>query len=215
MDSNDTPEVAAFRTECRSWLAAHARPRGRRAATELIALLGQAVDTEATLVEARRWQARAATDGWAAIGWPHEFGGRGGVAAGTDRVPRRSWRVRPSRRRLPDRHHDGRPHGHRPRDRRATRAMAAPAPDRRRDLVPTVLRAGCRLRSRVAANHRDTRRRRLDRPRAEGVVVGRPLLAARDAARPHRPRPCPSTPASRTSCSTWPARESTSVRCAR
>ena len=77
MDSNDTPEVAAFRTECRSWLAAHARPRGRRAGTELIALLGQAVDTEATLVEARRWQARAAADGWAAIGWPHEFGGRG------------------------------------------------------------------------------------------------------------------------------------------
>jgi alkylation response protein AidB-like acyl-CoA dehydrogenase len=77
MDSNDTPEVAAFRTDCRSWLAAHARTRGRRAGTELIALLGQAVDTEATLVEARSWQARAAADGWAAIGWPREFGGRG------------------------------------------------------------------------------------------------------------------------------------------
>ena len=51
--------------------------RGRRAGTEFIALLGQAVDADATLVEARRWQARAAADGWAAIGWPHEFGGRG------------------------------------------------------------------------------------------------------------------------------------------
>ncbi|MEX0665291.1 MAG: acyl-CoA dehydrogenase family protein [Acidimicrobiia bacterium] len=35
------------------------------------------MDTGASLTEARQWQAKAAADGWAGIGWPTEYGGRG------------------------------------------------------------------------------------------------------------------------------------------
>jgi alkylation response protein AidB-like acyl-CoA dehydrogenase len=43
----------------------------------VLGVLGRDVDTEASLTEARRWQAKAAADGWAGIGWPTEYGGRG------------------------------------------------------------------------------------------------------------------------------------------
>jgi acyl-CoA dehydrogenase len=40
-------------------------------------VLGRGVDSDAALAEARAWQAKAAADGWAGVGWPEEYGGRG------------------------------------------------------------------------------------------------------------------------------------------
>jgi len=77
MDFADTPAEAAFRAECRAWLEANARPREPGAGPDVLALLGTEVDTETALAEARAWQAKAAADGWAGIGWPREHGGRG------------------------------------------------------------------------------------------------------------------------------------------
>jgi len=73
---SDALPAAEFRAEYRRWLRANASPRARREETDFIALLGNTVDTESRLIEARRWQAKSAADGWAAIGWPREFGGR-------------------------------------------------------------------------------------------------------------------------------------------
>ena len=79
MDFVDTPEEAAFRAECRGWLEANAAARASTGA-DVLAILGSEIDTEASLAGAREWQAMAAGDGWAGIGWPVEYGGRGASA---------------------------------------------------------------------------------------------------------------------------------------
>jgi len=76
MDLTDTPEAAAFRAECRAWLAANASPRARDAGASVIGVLGSDIDSDAALARARVYQARAAADGWAALSWPREYGGR-------------------------------------------------------------------------------------------------------------------------------------------
>jgi alkylation response protein AidB-like acyl-CoA dehydrogenase len=43
----------------------------------ITSVLGRGVDSPAALAEARAWQEKAAADGWAGIGWPIEYGGRG------------------------------------------------------------------------------------------------------------------------------------------
>ncbi len=75
MDFNDTPEEAAFRAECRSWLEANAELRqpGDPGADAL----GERTTPE-TVKEAQAWQKKKADDGWTCITWPKEFGGRGG-----------------------------------------------------------------------------------------------------------------------------------------
>ena len=75
MDFNDTPEEAAFRAECRSWLEANAEPRqpGDPGADAL----GERTTPE-TVKEAQAWQKKKAEAGWTCITWPKEFGGRGG-----------------------------------------------------------------------------------------------------------------------------------------
>ena len=40
-------------------------------------MLGRGIDSDAALAEARTWQSQAAADGWAGVGWPTEYGGRG------------------------------------------------------------------------------------------------------------------------------------------
>ena len=77
MDFNDTPAEAEFRVECRAWLAANATPRPVASGGDVLAILGTEIDGEAALAEARTWQAKAAADGWAGIGWSREHGGRG------------------------------------------------------------------------------------------------------------------------------------------
>jgi acyl-CoA dehydrogenase len=74
MDFNDSPQQAAFRTQVRAWLTAHAKlaRAADRAALETLP------DTEA-LARARAWQATKAAAGYAAITWPVEYGGLGGT----------------------------------------------------------------------------------------------------------------------------------------
>jgi alkylation response protein AidB-like acyl-CoA dehydrogenase len=43
----------------------------------ITSVLGRGVDSPEALAEARAWQEKAAADGWAGIGWPREYGGRG------------------------------------------------------------------------------------------------------------------------------------------
>jgi len=75
MDFNDSPEEAAWRSECREWLEANAP-----------AVAGS--DDEGTMFEpggaeylarARRWQALKFDAGFARITWEPEFGGRNGT----------------------------------------------------------------------------------------------------------------------------------------
>jgi alkylation response protein AidB-like acyl-CoA dehydrogenase len=66
----------AFRRECRAWLEANAAPRSATSISGVLSILGREVDSEAGLAAARAFQAKAAADGWAAIQWPVEYGGR-------------------------------------------------------------------------------------------------------------------------------------------
>src|SRR4051794_36128709 len=73
MDLSDNPDEAAFRAECRAWLAANATPRGERREHGVLSLFRSA---QADLDAARAWQAKKADAGWAALTWPVEYGGR-------------------------------------------------------------------------------------------------------------------------------------------
>ena len=75
MDFNDTPEEAAFRAECRTWLEANAEPRQPGDANP--DMLGERT-TDETVKEAQAWQKKKAEAGWTCITWPKAFGGRGG-----------------------------------------------------------------------------------------------------------------------------------------
>src|SRR6476469_3042520 len=77
MDFVDTPAEAAFRAECRAWLTANAPPRSPTAGTDITAILDPESDQEEGVEQAKVWQAHAADDGWAAVAWPREYGGRG------------------------------------------------------------------------------------------------------------------------------------------
>lgn len=74
MDFDDSPAEAAFRAECRAWLAANAEPKLRADA-----LFGAQMTAEQRMQAARDWQARKAAAGFGAITWPKAFGGRGGT----------------------------------------------------------------------------------------------------------------------------------------
>lgn len=76
MDLNDSPREAAFRAECRAWLQAHAAPRA--VDSTLTDMLSDEADTPETVAAACAWQAAKHADGWGAITWPPEYGGRGG-----------------------------------------------------------------------------------------------------------------------------------------
>ncbi len=74
MDFADSPAEAAFRSECRAWLQAHARPKPRADA-----LYGPELAAHERMQAAREWQARKAAAGYGAITWPQGVGGRGGT----------------------------------------------------------------------------------------------------------------------------------------
>ena len=67
MDFNDTPSEATFRAEARAFLAQHATPKGT--------LLDASPAAE--MARAKAWQKLKFEKGWACLGWPKEFGGRG------------------------------------------------------------------------------------------------------------------------------------------
>jgi alkylation response protein AidB-like acyl-CoA dehydrogenase len=68
MDIGDSAEEAAFRDEARSWLSAHARPRGGPPT---------AGGLEAHVARTMAWQRVLHEYGWAGLSWPEQFGGRG------------------------------------------------------------------------------------------------------------------------------------------
>lgn len=77
MDFDDTPEEAAFRAEARSWLAAHAVPKGHPDDFSDGHANENVSDAEHT-ANCQRWQRTLWDGGWAGIAWPKKFGGRGG-----------------------------------------------------------------------------------------------------------------------------------------
>lgn len=74
MDFDDTRNQAAFRRSARSWLEAHAEPRAPGDPGP--GNMPEAVDA-ADVAAAKAWQKKKAGAGWACIGWPVEYGGRG------------------------------------------------------------------------------------------------------------------------------------------
>ncbi len=74
MDFDDTPEEAAFRSEARAWLEAHAEPRRPDARPSLAA-----ANDEGHVERCRSWQRSLYDGGWAGITWPKANGGRGGT----------------------------------------------------------------------------------------------------------------------------------------
>jgi len=74
MHFEDSAEDAAFRAEWRAWLTVNAKPRTPESGfAALVARGGDSADAVAT---GREWQHRLAAEGWGAIAWPREYGGR-------------------------------------------------------------------------------------------------------------------------------------------
>ena len=80
MDFDDTPEEAAFRTEARAWLDAHAARRSTTAAGALRTHVTDDAGQARHVGAVREWQRTLYEGHWAGITWPKEFGGRGGSA---------------------------------------------------------------------------------------------------------------------------------------
>ena len=70
MDFRDSPREAAFRAEARAFLEAQRPERWEHPFDE-------GVDEERLLAQSKAWQRTLFENGWAAILWPQEFGGRG------------------------------------------------------------------------------------------------------------------------------------------
>lgn len=68
MDFRDSPEEAAFRAEIAAWLEAHLAPFRER--------LSAKPPSEERLRIAADWQHELFEEGYGALGWPEEFGGR-------------------------------------------------------------------------------------------------------------------------------------------
>lgn len=71
MDLCDSPGEAAFRSEARAFLDAHADERPDE-------LIDSASEWEVALAASKAWQRLLYDNGWAAITWPECYGGRGG-----------------------------------------------------------------------------------------------------------------------------------------
>jgi alkylation response protein AidB-like acyl-CoA dehydrogenase len=70
MDFRDSPNEAAFRAEARAFLEAHKPARWEHPFAE-------DVDEEQLLAGSKAWQTTLFENGWGAILWPREYGGRG------------------------------------------------------------------------------------------------------------------------------------------
>src|SRR5512139_362696 len=70
MDFRDSPKEAAFRAEARAFLEAHKPARWEHPFAE-------DVDEEKLLAGSKAWQKTLFENGWGAILWPREYGGRG------------------------------------------------------------------------------------------------------------------------------------------
>ena len=82
MDFEDTPAEAAFRSEVREFLEAHAKPKaGDETDWSRNGASTDPVVAEEYRRRCREWQRTLYDNGWAGIAWPKAFGGRGGTAA--------------------------------------------------------------------------------------------------------------------------------------
>jgi acyl-CoA dehydrogenase len=79
VDFDDTPEEAAFRTEARAWLEAHA-PRKGSPEDWSTGFLERTMDPHEFTRRAKAWQRLLVDEGWAGITWPKAHGGRGGTS---------------------------------------------------------------------------------------------------------------------------------------
>ena len=195
MDFRDSPSEAAFRAEATAFLDVHA-PREFRSYTT------EGADMEEVFREHVAWQKTLAQHGWGALTWPKPYGGRG-----LGPIEQIVWNEELTKR--------GTAHSMlavgigmagptliaHGTDAQKQRYLDAAAP-RRRSLVPALQRARRGLGPRLARHARGARRRRLDRERAEDLVLRRAARAVRHPDRAHRREGPRSTRASRTSCST-------------
>ncbi len=137
-------------------------------------------------LDAAEQRARLVAEGYITPSWPRPWGRDAGALELLDDrggVPRREGRAsRDHGRRL------GAAEPHRPRHRGAASPLDPPDAARRDPVVPAVQRTGRRLRSGLALDARDARRRRVGAQRAEGVDVGREGSRLGDLPGPHRSR---------------------------
>lgn len=75
MNFEDTPEEAAFREECRAFLAQHGERKDPSRMRVVMSTMAE--DEEAHVKACRDWQRTKAEAGWAGLTWPVEYGGRG------------------------------------------------------------------------------------------------------------------------------------------
>jgi acyl-CoA dehydrogenase len=76
MDFSDTTEEKKFREEVRAWIAAEA-PTYLFESLSTSGFGATKTGEYDPMVEAKQWQKKKAEAGWACIGWPKAFGGRG------------------------------------------------------------------------------------------------------------------------------------------
>jgi alkylation response protein AidB-like acyl-CoA dehydrogenase len=69
MDFQDTPELAAFRRDVKTWLDANATLRTDK--------LHRGMEGDTAFQEAQDWYKKKADDGFACLTWPKEYGGAG------------------------------------------------------------------------------------------------------------------------------------------
>jgi len=76
VDIDDSPDEAAFRAEARAWLEANAIPRG--APDDFADGFFEGMDDAELMKRSAAWQRTLWDGGWAGIGYPREWYGRGG-----------------------------------------------------------------------------------------------------------------------------------------
>ena len=104
MDFQDTPELAAFRSDVKAWLAANATRRTDK--------LHMGMEGEAAFLEAKEWYKKKAEAGFACLTWPKEYGGAGLTSAARGGMDAGSGELQDTRRPICHRHRQLRPGHH-------------------------------------------------------------------------------------------------------